>query len=219
MTVELTSWTTAPHLIGPDATLVDLIAYYARVSNPTSQENGKGTEKLVRYLLKHQHWSPLEMVHATCKIVCSRSIGRQVLRHRSFSFQEWSQRYAATETNTPDYVEARLQDLTNRQSSLETDDPEMQKWWRWAQDSVSDPAFRRYDEALKLGIAKEQARSLLPEGLTRSTMFMSGSIRSWVHFVQLRTGPETQKECRDVAHGCAEQIAKVFPMIEEFVQT
>ena len=95
----------------------------------------------------------------------------------------------------------------------------MQKWWRWAQDSVSDPAFRRYDEALKLGIAKEQARSLLPEGLTRSTMFMSGSIRSWVDFVQLRTGPETQKECRDVAHGCAEQIAKVFPMIEEFVQT
>ena len=201
MTVELTSWTTAPHLIGPDATLVDLIAYYARVSNPTSQENGKGADKLVRYLLKHHHWSPL------------------ILRHRSFSFQEWSQRYAATETDTPDHVEARLQDLTNRQSSLQTDDPEIQKWWRWAQDSVSDPAFRRYDEALKKGIAKEQARCLLPEGLTRSTMFMSGSIRSWVHFVQLRTGPETQKECRDVANGCAEQIAKVFPMIEEFVQT
>ena len=201
----------------PDETLGDQIAYYARVSNPTSAEMGKGNDKLISYLIRHKHWSPFEMVSATVKITSTRDIIRQMLRHKSFSFQELSQRYSATET-TGDVREARLQDHTNRQNSLETDDKELDDWWVKKQRAVMGSAFEIYDQALKRGIAKEQARAILPERLTRSTIFMSGSIRSWIHYCELRTGPETQKEHREIAAACAVQIARVFPQIVGVLQ-
>ena len=201
----------------PDETLGDQIAYYARVSNPASAENAKGNDKLIAYLIKHKHWSPFEMVSATVKITSTRDIIRQILRHSSFSFQEFSQRYSATET-TGDVREARLQDTANRQNSLPNADPELDAWWAERQRAVMGGAFEIYDQALKRGIAKEQARAILPEGLTRSTIFMSGSIRSWIHYCQLRTGPETQKEHREIAAACAVQIARVFPQIVGVLQ-
>jgi thymidylate synthase (FAD) len=173
---------------------------------------GKGNDKLISYLIRHKHWSPFEMVSATMKITSTRDIIRQILRHRSFSMQEFSQRYSATET-TGDVREARLQDTANRQNSLPNADPELDDWWTEKQRAVMGSAFELYDQALKRGIAKEQARAILPEGLTRSTIFMSGSIRSWLHYCELRTGPETQKEHREIAAACAVQIARVFPQI------
>ena len=201
----------------PDETLGDQIAYYARVSNPTSAEMGKGNDKLISYLIRHKHWSPFEMVSATMKITSTRDIIRQILRHRSFSMQEFSQRYSATET-TGDVREARLQDTANRQNSLPNADPELDDWWTEKQRAVMGSTFELYDQALKRGIAKEQARAILPEGLTRSTIFMSGSIRSWLHYCELRTGPETQKEHREIAAACAVQIARVFPQIVGVLQ-
>jgi thymidylate synthase (FAD) len=196
----------------PDETLGDQIAYYARVSNPTSAEMGKGNDKLIGHLIRHKHWSPFEMVSATMKITSTRDIVRQILRHKSFSFQEFSQRYSATET-TGAVREAQLQDYTDRQNSLPNADKELTDWWEGKQMAVMGSAFEIYDQALKRGIAKEQARAILPEGLTRSTIFMSGSIRSWLHYCELRTGPETQKEHREIAAACAVQIARVFPQI------
>jgi thymidylate synthase (FAD) len=201
----------------PNETLMDQVAYYARVSNPTSQISALKSDGLIRYLMRHKHWSPFEMVNICLQADTTRDIGRQLIRHRSFSFQEFSQRYAATET-MGDYRETRLQDLKNRQNSLETDDEELDQWWKDKQDEVAELAFDTYDQALKKGIAKEQVRAILPEGLTWSRLYVNGTLRSWIHYIELRTDPSTQKEHRDLAKMCAREIDKVFPMISDFVQ-
>lgn len=189
----------------------DLIAHMARVSNPKGQENPENSDRLIRYLIKHQHWSPFEMVNICLEIKTTRDIARQILRHRSFSFQEFSQRYA--EATDWDLSEARLQDTKNRQNSLETDDKELARWWQEEQQSLIRVAKSSYTNALQLGIAKEVARKLLPEGLTMSTMYMNGTLRSWIHYVQLRCGPETQKEHREVAQKCKEVLEGICPVI------
>jgi thymidylate synthase (FAD) len=188
------------------------------VSNPANQFNTETSEKLIRYLVKHQHWSPLEMVSACCEITTTRDIARQILRHRSFSFQEFSQRYADP-TQELDFVlrEARLQDTGNRQNSIEVEDNLLQIEWERAQKRVLFAVRDAYAWAIKNGIAKEQARAVLPEGLTESRLYMNGTLRSWVHFIELRSGNGTQKEHREIARACAEVIAKVFPMAQEFV--
>ncbi len=177
----------------PGDTLGDDICYFARVSNPTSQVSGLNNDKLLKYLLKHKHFSPFEMATICCQVDTTRDIARQMLRHRSFSFQEFSQRYSATETNG-DRREARLQDHVNRQNSLDTDDASLIGWWNDVQDSLMASTFDAYDAALKKGLAKEVARSILPEGLTWTRLYMSGSVRSWLHYIELRTDPSTQKE-------------------------
>lgn len=196
----------------------ELIAYCARVSNPSNQFNTETSERLIRYLVKHQHWSPLEMVSACCEITTTRDIARQILRHRSFSFQEFSQRYADP-TQDLDFVlrEARLQDDRNRQNSIEVDDPMLAIEWERAQKRVLFAVRDAYEWARKNGIAKEQARAVLPEGLTVSRLYMNGTLRSWVHFIELRTGHGTQKEHMQVARACAEVIAKIFPMANDLV--
>jgi len=195
--------------------LVDLVAYYARVSNPTSQISALNNERLIKYLIKHKHWSPFEMVNICLDIVTTRDISHQIIRHRTFSFQEFSQRYSATEV-VNEIRETRLQDTTNRQNSLENDNEVLDKWWIGQQSDVMDTAYRLYDSALKKGIAKEQARVILPEGLTRTRLYMNGSVRSWIHYIELRTDPATQKEHRIVAQQCAEAISPIFPMIRQF---
>jgi len=196
----------------------DLIAYMARVSAPENQGNKETAPKLVKYLIKHKHWSPLEMVNVCMEIETTRDIARQILRHRSFSFQEFSQRYAvATDF---ELSEARLQDNKNRQNSLVTDDPEMQNWWSAAQLRVQSDAELMYQSALKMGIAKEQARKLLPEGLTMSKMYMQGTLRSWIHYIDIRTDVATQKEHREVAEKCAKILEELFPnVMEAFYET
>ena len=191
----------------------ELIAYCARVSNPSNQLNTETSEKLIKYLIKHQHWSPLEMVSACIEIETTRDIARQILRHRSFSFQEFSQRYADP-TKDLSFVlrEARLQDTKNRQNSIAVDDPALQAWWDAEQKFVIESVKRIYEEAIKRGIAKEQARAILPEGLTTSRLYMNGTLRSWIHFIQLRSANGTQLEHQEVAKACAAVIAKVFPM-------
>jgi thymidylate synthase (FAD) len=196
--------------------LLEQVAYAARVSNPANQDNNETAEKLVRYLIKHQHWSPLEMVNVCLEIETTRDIARQILRHRSFSFQEFSQRYAVADLGF-EFKEARLQDEKNRQNSIETKDVGLQLNWETQQDYVIVAAERAYRWALKKGIAKEQARAVLPEGITVSRMYMNGTLRSWVHYIQLRSGVETQKEHREVALACANAIEPIFPMIKEFV--
>jgi thymidylate synthase (FAD) len=192
----------------------ELIAYCARVSNPSNQLNTETSDKLIKYLVKHQHWSPLEMVSACIEITTTRDIARQILRHRSFSFQEFSQRYADP-TKDLSFVtrEARLQDPKNRQNSVDVDDQLLQNEWYRAQQRVIYAAKREYEWAIANGIAKEQARAVLPEGLIQSKLYVSGTIRSWIHYCELRSGPETQKEHREIAIACAEVIAKIFPMI------
>ena len=196
----------------------ELIAYCARVSNPSNQLNSDTSEKLIRYLVKHQHWSPLEMVSACCEITTTRDIARQILRHRSFSFQEFSQRYADP-TRDLSFVcrEARLQDTTNRQNSIATDDRMLQIEWERAQQRVIYAAKREYEWAIANGIAKERARAVLPEGLIESRLYMNGTLRSWIHFIELRSGHGTQLEHQQVARACAEVIATVFPLTHEFV--
>jgi thymidylate synthase (FAD) len=196
----------------------ELVAYCARVSNPANQFNTETSEKLIRYLVKHQHWSPLEMVSACCEITTTRDIARQILRHRSFSFQEFSQRYADP-TQELDFVlrEARLQDTSNRQNSIDVQDHLLQIEWERAQKRVLFAVRDAYAWAIKNGIAKEQARAVLPEGLTESRLYMNGTLRSWVHFIELRSGNGTQKEHREIARACAEVISTVFPMSSEFV--
>lgn len=191
----------------------ELIAYCARVSNPSNQLNTETSEKLIKYLIKHQHWSPLEMVSACLEIETTRDIARQILRHRSFSFQEFSQRYADP-TKDLDFVtrEARLQDTKNRQNSIETDDPALSAWWDAQQKFIIDNVKRIYAEAIEKGIAKEQARAILPEGNTVSRLYMNGTLRSWVHFIELRSGNGTQKEHQDIAIACAKVISEIFPM-------
>jgi len=201
----------------PGQTLVDDIAYFARVSNPVSQVNNLNNNRLIDYLLKHKHWSPFEMVYATLGIDTTRDIARQIIRHRSFSFQEFSQRYSVTSTDMQ-LRDARLQDNKNRQNSIETDDNHLKLLWEMRQKQIMHEARVAYDWAIKKGIAKEQARAILPEGLTWTRLYMSGTIRSWIHYVQLRSGPETQKEHREVAKACAAALGPVFPMIEDFVR-
>lgn len=192
-------------------TASDLIAYTARVSNPANQNNTETAPRLLRYLIREQHWSPFEMVHMTLEIKTTRDIARQILRHRSFSFQEFSQRYAeATEFETR---EARLQDQKNRQNSIEVDDGDLNEWWQIQQKKVQGQAELAYKDALTKGIAKEQARALLPEGLTQSTLYMGGSLRSWIHYCDLRRGNGTQKEHAEIAEKCWEIIGIHFPDI------
>ena len=197
--------------------LLEQIAFAARVSNPANQNNNESAEKLVRYLIKHKHWSPLEMVNVCLEIETTRDIARQILRHRSFSFQEFSQRYAnATELGF-EFKDARLQDTKNRQNSIEVDDEELKKQWRLLQEDVINRSSVAYSWAITNGIAKEQARAVMPEGMTVSRMYMNGTLRSWVHYIQLRSGVETQKEHREIALACANAIEGIFPMIKEFV--
>jgi thymidylate synthase (FAD) len=198
----------------------ELIAFCARVSNPSNQFNTETSEKLIRYLVKHKHWSPLEMVSACLEIETTRDIARQILRHRSFSFQEFSQRYADP-TKDLDFVirEARLQDTKNRQNSIETEDSELTAWWDAKQKFIIETVKQTYAEAIEKGIAKEQARAVLPEGLTVSRLYMNGTLRSWIHFIELRSANGTQKEHQEVAKMCATVIAQAFPMASEFVQT
>jgi thymidylate synthase (FAD) len=194
----------------------ELVAYCARVSNPANQTNTDTSEKLIRYLIKHKHWSPLEMVSACLEIETTRDIARQILRHRSFSFQEFSQRYAVADLGW-ELKDARLQDTKNRQNSIETEDTLLENEWERAQKRAIYAAEREYKWALENGIAKEQARAVLPEGLTVSRLYMQGTLRSWLHYIELRSGPETQKEHRLVAHACADALESIFPMVKEFV--
>ena len=198
----------------------ELIAYCARVSNPANQLNTETSEKLIRYLVRNQHWSPLEMVSACIEIETTRDIARQILRHRSFSFQEFSQRYAdPTAELSQAFVlrEARLQDTKNRQNSIETDDTMLAIEWERAQKRVLYAVEKEYKWAIDNGIAKEQARAVLPEGLTISRLYMNGTLRSWIHFIELRSANGTQKEHQQIAVACAQVIADVFPMAADLV--
>jgi thymidylate synthase (FAD) len=196
----------------------DLVAYCARVSNPANQQNTETNEKLIRYLIKNHHWSPLEMVSICLEIETTRDIARQILRHRSFSFQEFSQRYAIADLGFSPR-EARVQDPKNRQNSTEVDNDELQQDWKQQQTRVIEASQQAYKWAIDHGIAKEQARAVLPEGNTMSRMYMNGTLRSWVHYIQLRSGNGTQKEHREVALACAHAIEPIFPMIKEFITT
>jgi thymidylate synthase (FAD) len=196
----------------------ELIAYCARVSNPSNQLNTETSTKLIKYLIKHQHWSPLEMVSACIEITTTRDIARQILRHRSFSFQEFSQRYADP-TKDLAFVtrEARLQDTANRQNSIQTNDTELQAWWDAKQKWIIEQARVAYEEAIAKGIAKEQARAVLPEGLTESRLYMNGTLRSWIHFIELRSANGTQLEHQEVAIACARVISEIFPLATDLL--
>jgi thymidylate synthase (FAD) len=194
----------------------DFIAYVARVSNPSNQNNTETSSRLVKYLVKNKHWSPFELVHVVMEIETTRDIARQILRHRSFTFQEFSQRYADP-TKDLGFVqrEARLQDTKNRQNSIDTKDPDLQQEWKDKQWFITNVVRDAYEWAIEKGIAKEQARSVLPEGLTVSRMYMAGSLRSWIHYCQLRCSNGTQKEHREIAIDCWYKIMELFPSLEE----
>jgi len=192
----------------------ELIAYCARVSNPANQMNSETSEKLIKYLIKHAHWSPLEMVSACLQIDTTRDIAHQIVRHRSFAFQEFSQRYANPQEFGNQFVirEARLQDLKNRQNSVETENVELHHAWMEQQQKVIDAAADAYNWAIEHGIAKEQARCVLPEGNTKTRLYMNGTLRSWIHYIELRGANGTQKEHMEIAHACAKVIAEIFPL-------
>ena len=218
MNVKLINYSQSPDGMN----LLEQVAFAARVSNPSNQNNSETAEKLVRYLIKHQHWSPLEMVSVCMEVDTTRDIARQILRHRSFSFQEFSQRYARADDLGFELRDARLQDTKNRQNSIEMDfhtDEQRQIAYQW--ENLQNDLLKRtkdvYTWALDKGIAKEQARAVLPEGNTKSRMYMNGTLRSWVHYIQLRSGNGTQKEHRDVALACADAIEPIFPMIKEYI--
>lgn len=200
-----------------DDNLLDLVAFCARVSNPSNQMNSETSEKLVKYLIKHAHWSPLEMVNVCMEIVTTRDIAHQIVRHRSFAFQEFSQRYANPKDQGEQFVtrEARLQDPKNRQNSIDVDDFELQMNWEGYQQSVIKAAQQAYNWAIDNGIAKEQARAVLPEGLTKTTLYMNGSLRSWIHYIELRGANGTQKEHMEIAWECAKVIADIFPLAKD----
>ena len=202
-----------------DMNAEDLIAYCARVSNPSNQANTETSERLLTYLAKEKHWSPFEMVSACLEIETTRDIARQILRHRSFSFQEFSQRYAdpTKDLAINNFREARLQDTKNRQNSIETDDIDLKLEWLKKQSEVSLAAKETYLWAIENGIAKEQARAVLPEGTTESRMYMNGTLRSWIHYIELRSGNGTQKEHREIAIACANELEKVFPIMKKFI--
>ena len=217
MNVELVSYTKS-EIEGID-NLQELVAYCARVSNPDNQLNNETSEKLITYLIDNEHWSPLEMVNVCLEINTTRDIARQILRHRSFSFQEFSQRYA-NPTKELNFVnrEARLQDQSNRQNSIENDDLVLSMKFQTKQSEFIESAIKNYKEAIENGIAKEQARCFLPEGLMLSKLYMNGNLRSWIHYIQLRSGNGTQKEHMEIARECACVIYKVFPLISKFVK-
>ena len=228
MTVKLINYSQVPweNVMGVDVNdkinLLDQIAYCARVSNPSNQDTNAPSDKLVRYLIKNQHWSPFEMVSACLEINTTRDIARQILRHRSFSFQEFSQRYADASQLGFEPREARYQDTKNRQNSTELDlniddDRRLAYQWELMQNDILKRIQSTYEWALEKGIAKEQARAVLPEGMTKSRMYMNGTLRSWIHYIQLRSGNGTQKEHREVAIACAKALEPVFPMITEFI--
>lgn len=215
--VNLISYTVpSPELVKDSITSPqDLIAYCARVSNPENQNNVATADKLIAYLIKNKHWSPLEMVDVTLEINTTRDIARQILRHRSFSFQEFSQRYADASQLGFEIREARLQDKKNRQNSLETEDDTLKNEWDAAQKLAWNAAIQAYKGALEKGIAKEVARSVLPEGMTLSRIYMKGSLRSWVHYLELRCGNGTQKEHQEIAEKCKEIILSLFPALKD----
>jgi len=212
MNVKVVAVTQPVNIDGVD-TAEEFVAYCARVSNPSNQLNNDTADKLLAYLINNKHWSPFEMVHMAIEIKTTRDIGRQILRHRSFSFQEFSQRYARI--NIADMVtrEARLQDPKNRQNSVDVDDAFLEHQWQEYQNSVSERIIEAYEWALDNGVAKEQARAVLPEGMTPSTMYMSGTLRSWIHYCALRMGNGTQKEHREIAEQCWNGICEHFPSI------
>ena len=199
---------------GEHGDLLQEVAYCARVSNPDNQENQETSEKLLRYLIKHKHWSPFEMVSICLEIKTSRDIARQILRHRSFSFQEFSQRYAKSSVFM--HRDARKQDEKNRQNSTQFEDHDILNWFHYQQTRLLKLSTEIYDEALNKDIAKEQARAILPEGLTESTLYMNGTLRSWMHYIDLRTANGTQREHMEIAGECAKAIEPIFPMIKEF---
>ena len=214
MKVKLVSFSQAPDY---NASALDLVAYCARVSNPDNQNNKETSEKLVKYLMKHKHWSPLEMVSACLEIETTRDIARQILRHRSFSFQEFSQRYAdPTKDLDFEIREARLQDPKNRQNSIPTDDFSLNHQWEEMQKDIIRASRHAYTWAIEKGIAKEQARAVLPEGNTVSRMYVNGTLRSWIHYIELRGANGTQLEHMEIAWAVADAIAKIFPLAEEF---
>jgi len=226
MNVKLVSYSQPSQEFSDDGVVnaQELIAFCARVSNPSNQMNKETSEKLIKYLIKHAHWSPLEMVSACLEIDTTRDIAHQIVRHRSFSFQEFSQRYANPEEMGDQFVirEARLQDEKNRQNSIDLD-PEsdgqkiLQGTWKNKQQQVIDAAKEAYDWAIANGIAKEQARAVLPEGCTKTRLYMNGTLRSWVHYIELRGANGTQKEHMEIAHACAKVIAEIFPLAKELV--
>lgn len=199
--------------------LIEEIAMMARVSNPSNQNNSKTSEKLVKYLIKHKHWSPFEMVSLTLEIDTTRDIAHQIVRHRSFAFQEFSQRYAdpAAMGFPFELRQTRMQDEKNRQNSIETEDESLHHMWVQQQKRVIDVADGVYKWAIGVGIAKEQARAVLPEGLTKSRLYMAGTLRSWIHYVDVRTTPGTQKEHLEIARQCGHIIEPFFPMMKEFI--
>lgn len=214
-----TDWNerTANEEVTSAMTVDEFIAYVARVSNPSNQNNTLTAPKLLRYLAKHKHWSPFELVNVVMEINTTRDIGRQILRHRSFTFQEFSQRYADP-TKDMGFVtrEARLQDTKNRQNSIETSDEELQRDWEFIQSIITEKAEYAYKWAIDNGIAKEQARAVLPEGLILSRMYMAGSLRSWIHYILIRSNEDTQKEHREIAIQAKEEIVRLFPSLSEF---
>ena len=218
MNVKLVSYSKATDEFTTEGVddLQELIAFCAKVSNPAAQINNETSERLIKYLIKHQHWSPLEMVNACLEIKTTRDIAHQIVRHRSFSFQEFSQRYANPEEQGDmfEYSEARLQDTKNRQNSIETEDKELAMWWDAQQKHVAEVSKVIYDNAMEKGIAKEQARKVLPEGITKTTLYMNGTLRSWLHYIDLRGANGTQKEHMEIAHACAKVIAEIFPLME-----
>jgi thymidylate synthase (FAD) len=226
MAVRLVSYTTPTEEFVQegiaDKDLLDLVAFCARVSNPANQMNSETSEKLVKYLIKHAHWSPLEMVNVCMEIDTTRDIAHQIVRHRSFAFQEFSQRYADPASMGDQFTlrEARLQDEKNRQNSialnpLDEDQMILQMDWNDKQEAVIEAAKEAYNWAIENGIAKEQARAVLPEGCTKTRLYMNGTLRSWVHYIELRGANGTQKEHMDIAHECAKVIAKIFPLAEQ----
>jgi len=220
MKVRLISNSTPVNVVGVDDAQ-ELIAYCARVSNPGNQNNKETSEKLIKYLIKHKHWSPLEMVNACLEIETTRDIARQILRHRSFSFQEFSQRYAdPTKDLSFEAREARLQDPNNRQNSMpldfdQEDERRLNEDFRMKQHVLWQQAEEIYSWAISKGVAKEQARAVLPEGNTVSRLYMNGTLRSWVHYIDLRRANGTQKEHQDIAQACAIEIAKIFPIMTD----
>ena len=218
MNVKLISFSQAPE--GWDGyDCQELIAYCARVSNPSNQMNKETSEKLIKYLIKHKHWSPLEMVNVCLEINTTRDIAHQIVRHRSFSFQEFSQRYANPQDMEEafTYREPRLQDTKNRQNSIEVQNTQLEMDWGRHQKKVLETAKEAYDWAIQAGIAKEQARVVLPEGLTKTRLYMNGTLRSWVHYIELRGENGTQKEHMEIAHECAKVISELFPLVKTLV--
>ena len=218
MNVKLISYSQPVEELEELKDIQEVVAYCARVSNPDNQINSETSEKLLKYLIREKHWSPFEMVSVCMEIETTRDIARQILRHRSFSFQEFSQRYAdPNDALGWQQREARLQDFKNRQNSIETDDNSLQQKWLSQQDLVKLQAVKAYAWALEMGIAKEQARAVLPEGLMQSRIYMNGTLRSWIHYIDLRSSNGTQKEHREIAHACAREIIKIFPMAESYL--